>query len=282
MRMRSVVFLALLLPTAVRAESERVSSFWERTGESALIVVARVERVRPRNSERRAIAVLHITSTLKGTSSPTLEVSFGPSGGFPTPARYREGDTVLALLEPGLSGFVTVGNERGAQSGTPEQLAVLTRLTRHAIDAQSKNTREARRAWVIELFTEPLTRPAAIRELEHSPLSDDEYAQLKAAVLAKPDCLTLGLSLRLFGSRRDDAITSLAKNALETLVAKAPNIVGTLALLDRVEVLLGASEEEITGRWLSLNEEPEARARWAAMKKRYKLKPRALNCGPTH
>jgi hypothetical protein len=245
MRMRSGFFLALLVSLVAYADGGRVYSFWERTDEATLVVVAHVESVRESADDGHAIAVLQINETLKGSASPTVEVEFWPHFICPAPARYFEGDTMLTFLALKSGRQIPLGGADAVRTGTPEEMKALTDAVKHALAAKKTNTPEARRSWALESFTEPQLRFDAVRELKPLPLNDDEYVRVKAALLAKPDCETLATALELVSSRPDAEITTLAVNALETLVAHPTYSGVVFGLLDQLEARLGVPRAEL-------------------------------------
>jgi hypothetical protein len=136
---------------------------------SPLIVVAKVEAVRPIKSEDEdwpdAIARLRIASILKGSANgPVVEVQFSPAMICPAPPKYAKGSTVIAFLsrDEGDKFYYTWGLSYGAKAVSESALQVYTERIREVLEILKQNDSprkdEQTIDWLVRCAEEPATR----------------------------------------------------------------------------------------------------------------------------
>lgn len=254
---------------------------WALTEEADLVVVAKVRSVAALEVEEddwvTAAATLDVEETWKGTEHEQVVVPFAANLACPAPARYFEGETVVAFLkrygEP--SRWTTVSLSYGTLYPEGEGLHDMRSMVLQAVALQSsdlptKKMKHAKLAWLVEAAALPGTRWHGLYELEpegdairsaydgdrkrlkHRP-KEPQLRLLADALLAHPKGdYTSAMMLRVLRDHPDPRIDRLGIGMVETALAMDPSPHWLMDLIQ--EVLLRQGDAQPLARFEVINE----------------------------
>lgn len=242
-----VLLFLFLVPAIATAYPISPKPLWSLTAEADLIVVAEVRGVEdlPRSEDSwvSAVARLRVIETLKGPRLKTVEVPYAASLVCPAPARYAEGETVVAFLERDHDDAMwrTVSLSYGTLYPADSDLEDVTTMVRAAVaiqgdEALSRNP-ENKRRWLVQAAALPGTRWHGLYELVPGGdrirsfydrsgrsgklrVTEQDQAILATAFLEAPKVdHTVSMMLKLLEGYRDPQLDLAAVGFLEGLLA---------------------------------------------------------------
>lgn len=263
--------LGLIAPATALAYPISPKPLWPLTAEANLIVVAEVTAMEPLpyDEERWVSAIAHllVLETLKGPQRTTVEVPFAKNMICPAPARYAEGETVVAFLARDQNEWRTVSLSYGTLYPQDDELEDMGAMVRAAVDIQkmalkSKELNRRKREWLVQAAALPGTRWHGLYEL--APESDRirsfydrDFQPARLAVAKRHLALladafveapkidhTMAMMLRVLGRYEDPRVDHAALGFLEGLFARDELLWWTSDLLFAVLARFGDTEPE--------------------------------------
>lgn len=246
----SALLAALLLaPPVVTAFPVSPKTLWELTRDAELVVLARVEKASVLSQEElgeaasRALpglVALEVLEIWKGRAEGRVPVIHQPHLICPSPARYVEGETVLAFLghvdEDPSPLYRTVALSYGSLYPEAEDVPLFRRLVRRAVALQRARrvSPEARRDWLVTAASHRATRWHGLFELVpdvdrlHAgydvegreggvgELSSEELQRIAAGFVAEPSVdVTLPMTLTVLAGHPDRRLDEAFLAAVE-------------------------------------------------------------------
>ncbi|HEY0881058.1 MAG TPA: hypothetical protein VGD87_05990 [Archangium sp.] len=295
--MRFLATLLVMVPCVVAAYPIPPQSVRQLTEDADLIVVARIADVKVvalpdlDSFAPDTVATLVVEETWNGSAPSTLEVLYGANVSCPAPPRFEVGRRVVAFLSKGEGErYQTVGLSYGTKY--PESPAEFEALRKEVAAVV-----QARRAGGFTLWEERLllafARPEERNDLLISMQGDEEGTRALSAKLVdqferlfieRPSFdAAVPKVLWLIKTRPSKALDAVFADVIETVLSResAPQwIVESLPLLEarlqkKQRKPRGATTVEAfeVGLGAKQPDDAEVKARWAAMKRAFKLKP---------
>jgi hypothetical protein len=204
--------------------------------------VERVEQLKPdpdADGPRRwvdTVAHLKVARVLRGDlEEKTVQVSYSAGMICPAPARFVEGELVLAFLSKEKLGWMPEGLSYATLYPRPEEIDAFTSAVERAQKLLAKKAGpEEMRAFFVDLAVEPATRWHGLYELERGAfmmshydrkptnaraLDEEELHRLTEAFLASPADQTLPM-LNVLRDARDPRVDATAVRLAKELFEK--------------------------------------------------------------
>lgn len=295
--MRLLATLLVMVPWMAFAYPIPPQSVRELTEGADLIIVARVAEVKtiaPPDDDFFApdrVATLVVEETWNGSAPSTLEVLYGANYVCPAPPRFDVGRRVIAFLSRGdEKRYQTVGLSYGTKY--PESAAEFETLRKEVaavVQAQRAGSFKLWEERLLLAFASPATRNDALISLQGGEkgtraLSAKLIDQLERRFIERPSFdAAVPKALWLFKAKPSKALDAVFADVIETFLSREPAplwVVESLPLLEaRLQHKLPKPGEPVTLEELEVAlgaqqpDDAEVKARWAVMKRAFKLKP---------